>query len=101
MGEIKLVDEIKYKITDNENDKKVFKTSLDPVFRFLILHIVIFRKSFKCRWEFSFLHYRKIKICKNKNLKTGARDVKKKIVAPRRASRTRLTILKIEHTGRF
>ena len=28
MGEMKLVDEIKYKITDNENDKKVFKSSL-------------------------------------------------------------------------
>lgn len=28
IGEIKLVEEIKYRITDNENDKKVFKTSL-------------------------------------------------------------------------
>ena len=28
IGEIQLIDEIKYRITDNENDKKVFKTSL-------------------------------------------------------------------------
>ena len=28
IGEIKLVEEIKYRITDNEDDKKVFKTSL-------------------------------------------------------------------------
>ena len=31
MGEIKLVDEIKYKITDNENDIKVFKTTLNKI----------------------------------------------------------------------
>ena len=31
MGEIKLVDEIKYKITDNENDLKVFKTTLNKI----------------------------------------------------------------------
>ena len=28
IGEIQLIDEIKYRITDNENDKKVFKSSL-------------------------------------------------------------------------
>lgn len=28
IGEIQLIDEIKYRITDNEDDKKVFKTSL-------------------------------------------------------------------------
>ena len=31
MGEIKLIDEIKYRITDNENDVKVFKTSLKKI----------------------------------------------------------------------
>lgn len=28
IGEIQLIDEIKYRITDHEDDKKVFKTSL-------------------------------------------------------------------------
>ncbi len=31
IGEIKLIDEIKYRITDNENDVKVFKTSLKKI----------------------------------------------------------------------
>jgi len=31
MGEIKLIDEIKYRITDNENDVKVFKSSLKKI----------------------------------------------------------------------
>jgi len=31
MGETELIDEIKYRITDNENDKSVFKTSLNKI----------------------------------------------------------------------
>ena len=31
MGEMKVIDEIKYRITDNENDVKVFKSSLKRV----------------------------------------------------------------------
>jgi len=31
MGETKLINEIKYRITDNENDKSVFKTSLNKI----------------------------------------------------------------------
>lgn len=31
MGEIEVIDEIKYRITDNENDKSVFKTSLNKI----------------------------------------------------------------------
>ena len=31
MGEISLIDEIKYKITDDENDIKVFKTTLNKI----------------------------------------------------------------------
>lgn len=31
MGETELINEIKYRITDNENDKIVFKTSLNKI----------------------------------------------------------------------
>ena len=31
MGELKLIEEIKYKITDGDNDKKVFITSLEKI----------------------------------------------------------------------
>jgi len=31
MGETELINEIKYRITDNENDKSVFKTSLNKI----------------------------------------------------------------------